>query len=85
MYSIPVGQHGIVADNRKYFLEFNSTSIFKCLECVPLPLGTRKFGLFPNACLKFLFLNSACYTSQLYQGDEASSLDSQYFTSYTAQ
>ena len=54
MYSIPVGQHGLVANNRKYFPEINSTSIFKCPECAHLPPpGTWKFGFLSNACLKF--------------------------------
>lgn len=47
MYTVPAGQHRTVADNGKYFLAFNSTSIFKCLECAHLPLGIGRSHLIP--------------------------------------
>lgn len=70
IYSIPVGQHRMVTDNKKYFPEFNSTSIFKWLEYAYLPLGIWKFCLSPNACLKFFSLNSY-YASELSTGMSA--------------
>jgi hypothetical protein len=68
MCSVPVGQCGIVTNNRRYFLEFNSTSIFKCLRSVHLPQGIGKFWVFSTTSLKFFSLNSFYYASSYVMG-----------------